>query len=242
MLACSVRPGISNNGPALLGRPRNPGTQRKESRLPHPQLPLELGQAELFTLAQTPEKRATKVSARERGGRPTPSALCFSTTPSKCGLPVLQSPDGGPGPAGLITHCDRLTSRRWGQSPGPAATALSRGGDSAGHQAASSTSQTRSCENQKESKPDRHGAKTDDNSPSRYHLASDPNPDRLIYSGGTSTPHFGAQLQAQGAASTGGGCVGMQVGLCTGTEDTDSHAHPKRCCSLSPACAQQASR
>lgn len=85
---------------------------------------------------------------------------------------------------------------------------------------------------------DRHGAKTDDNGPSRYHPASDPNPDKLFYSGGTSAPHFGALAAGSGRSLHG-------RGMCRdpgGSEDTDAHAHPKRCCSLSPACAQQASR
>lgn len=81
MLACSVRPGVSNNGQALLSHPRNPGTQRKESHLPHPQLPLEMGQAELFTLSTDTREKDHKgvcLGARRAAGT---SAFGLSITP-----------------------------------------------------------------------------------------------------------------------------------------------------------------
>lgn len=70
-------------------------------------------------------------------GRPHIGCTLFlPPTPPKCVLPVLQSPDGGPGPAGLITHCDRLTSPQWGQNPVPLATPLRPGRVGMGHQTA----------------------------------------------------------------------------------------------------------
>lgn len=129
-----------------LDPPWPPGNRRENGGLADqilcktgpPSSPLGTGQPELFTLGTDTGRKATEVSAWEaQGWRALLTRLQFVPyhPPSKkCGLPLLQLPDGSPqGPqASLPPPCGRLTSHKQNKACGhtshPPGTSRGRSG------------------------------------------------------------------------------------------------------------------
>ena len=101
--------------------------------------------------AQTPESRAQRClpAVGGKGGATPPSPL------QNLRGPVLQSPDGGPGPAGLLSRCNCLTSARTcGYTPTRARPAkVTRAPSSPGLRVMSQCLPDLLCENRKEASP-----------------------------------------------------------------------------------------
>lgn len=131
-------------------QPPIPETQGKTAAPPLPPAPCGDRPPELFTLGTDTGGRGHRgVCAEQQEGRPR--AVRALPPPAPRGMARFTTARWRPaGAAGLSAHCDRLTPRKRGQSPGPGATPLSPGGAGAGQRAAPSTSHTHSRQNQTE--------------------------------------------------------------------------------------------
>lgn len=183
-----------------------------------------MGRLNFSPPAQTPGRRATKVSAGGMGGATT---ICtpLPTIPLAMWIARFTIARWRPGPAGLITHCDRLTPRKRDRAPDLWPHPCAREG-----LCRSPGSVQRPPDLPKwELKRTRTrwtgtGGKTDDSPASATRPAAPPGSSaaraRLAW-----RPQAQARPPREGTCGDAGGPV-------HGPEHTDSHPHPEGRCSL----------